>query len=308
MDDAVIATDAAGRVIYTNPAARALYGFGGPMQGRLLSEVLRVEGLPHNFDDPQLAKASPWRGPCTEVSANGERLIVDWTIKWVEQDDMDPFCLSIARPSIEPQARERTGLERKLLRVFIDALPEPALFVHEQGTIFVANEALGRVFGAPVAELEGKNPLSRFPKRLAAARAWHFKEAMCTRRPVRFEDKRAGRQFLTTIVPVFESAWQLEGAAIFALDVTALKERARRRAFEQELQQQRLEAMRRLAGEVTHGFNNLLTTILGNTDVSLSQLKESDSAYANLREIRKASREAADLTKRLTDALASCGD
>jgi signal transduction histidine kinase/ActR/RegA family two-component response regulator len=72
------------------------------------------------------------------------------------------------------------------------------------------------------------------------------------------------------------------------------------RDIEQQLQQaQKLEAVGRLAGGISHDFNNILTAILGYSDLTLQRLLEGDPLKRNLLEIRRASERAAALTRQL---------
>jgi signal transduction histidine kinase len=74
---------------------------------------------------------------------------------------------------------------------------------------------------------------------------------------------------------------------------------ALRNTEKQLVQSQKLEAVGRLAGGISHDFNNLLTVILGYTDISKRTLKEGDPLLRNLEEIGKASERAASLTRQL---------
>jgi signal transduction histidine kinase/CheY-like chemotaxis protein len=67
----------------------------------------------------------------------------------------------------------------------------------------------------------------------------------------------------------------------------------------QLLQSQKMEAVGVLAGGVAHDFNNLLTTILGNADLAMGEVNESDTLYSDLEEIKEAAVRAASLTRQL---------
>jgi PAS domain S-box-containing protein len=62
---------------------------------------------------------------------------------------------------------------------------------------------------------------------------------------------------------------------------------------------QRIEAIGRLAGGVAHDFNNILTAILGYSDVVLQRLHQADPMRDEIEEINRAAERAAGLTRQL---------
>ena len=103
-----------------------------------------------------------------------------------------------------------------------------------------------------------------------------------------------------------EANRQLEMLSESNIQKRSLAEKERTDALEalrntekQLVQSQKLEAVGRLAGGISHDFNNLLTVILGYSDISRRNLKEGDPLRRNLDEIIKASERAASLTRQL---------
>ncbi|HTD85323.1 MAG TPA: PAS domain S-box protein, partial [Candidatus Binatia bacterium] len=73
----------------------------------------------------------------------------------------------------------------------------------------------------------------------------------------------------------------------------------RRKLEEQFLQSQKVQAIGQLAGGVAHDFNNILTAIIGHTELMLQRLPTGDSLHGNADEIQKAAHRAAGLTRQL---------
>jgi len=61
----------------------------------------------------------------------------------------------------------------------------------------------------------------------------------------------------------------------------------------------KMQSVGRLAGGVAHDFNNMLSVIVGHTEIALSQIDPSASVHADLLEIKKASERSGDLTRQL---------
>ena len=83
-----------------------------------------------------------------------------------------------------------------------------------------------------------------------------------------------------------------------------IDERMKAEAEKERLQAQltqahKMEAIGRLAGGVAHDFNNMLSVIMGRTELLLSRLDPSQPMFADIQEIGKAARNSADLTKQL---------
>ena len=78
------------------------------------------------------------------------------------------------------------------------------------------------------------------------------------------------------------------------MDITA-----RKHLQEQLVRSQKMEAFGQLAGGAAHDFNNFLTTILGYSDLLLSEIGVRGSIASHIAEIRKAAGRASALTGQL---------
>ena len=76
-------------------------------------------------------------------------------------------------------------------------------------------------------------------------------------------------------------------------------ERDNRVLIEQLFQSQKMEAIGRLAGGIAHNFNNILSVMIGNAELSLRRLDPDDKLYQRAEKIRTAGVRAKDLTGKL---------
>ncbi|MBC8163179.1 MAG: PAS domain-containing protein [Roseiflexaceae bacterium] len=101
--------------------------------------------------------------------------------------------------------------------------------------------------------------------------------------------------------PLVDAQGRVYGVVSVITDLT--KERqgeAERLQLERSLlASQRLESMSILAGGAAHDFNNLLVTILGNTELALMDVPAHSPIAANLRDIKYATKRAAELAQQM---------
>ncbi len=87
---------------------------------------------------------------------------------------------------------------------------------------------------------------------------------------------------------------------MFANISSQLSQFLERSQLEQQLiQSQKMDTVGRLAGGVAHEFNSIMTAIIGQTELLISELPASNTLTKNATEIRKAADRAATLTRQL---------
>lgn len=92
-----------------------------------------------------------------------------------------------------------------------------------------------------------------------------------------------------------------KGVTFTALDISEHKQsQADREKLQAQLMQaQKMESVGRLAGGIAHDFNNMLGVILGRSELLLAALPPTESLYREIKEIEKAAKRSADLTRQL---------
>jgi two-component system cell cycle sensor histidine kinase/response regulator CckA len=101
--------------------------------------------------------------------------------------------------------------------------------------------------------------------------------------------------------PVLDSKGHVELVVKHVRDITDRKkaEEERKNLQDQLAQAQRMEFVGRLAGGVAHDFNNMLSVILGHTELALQQIDPEQPLHDNLEEVHKAAERSAELTRQL---------
>jgi two-component system, cell cycle sensor histidine kinase and response regulator CckA len=84
------------------------------------------------------------------------------------------------------------------------------------------------------------------------------------------------------------------GATLFALDTTE-----QRTLQENFVQSQKMQAIGQLAGGVAHDFNNVLTAIIGYSDLLLANHRPTDPSFQDIMQIRQNANRAAGLVRQL---------
>ncbi len=204
------------------------------------------------------------------------------------------------RKEMEEELRKKENQLQKILEI----LPIGLYFADKNGTLLRSNPMGVRIWGA-----EPKVPLSEY----GIFKAWRLP----SREPLKAEDwalvntirngativdelleieafdgKR--KTILNYSAPVLNDKGDVDGAIVVMVDISD------RIVLESQLNQaQKMESIGRLAGGVAHDFNNMLSVILGHSELALKTLDPKQPLFVSLQNINKAARRSADLTQQL---------
>ncbi|MEQ1769976.1 MAG: ATP-binding protein [Devosia sp.] len=183
---------------------------------------------------------------------------------------------------------------------FFNDTPFAIATLDAQGRIIRTNAPFSRMFGwqgnaqtiemAPIAELLVGANRGKFMEAVEAALS--NKSVI---EPVDAQLTREGDHSVRLYVSGSEEgADSPERVNVYALDMTD-----QRKLEAQFAQGQKMQAVGQLAGGVAHDFNNVLTAIIGFSDLLLLKHKPGDPSFADLMSIKQSANRAAGLTRQL---------
>ncbi len=206
-------------------------------------------------------------------------------------------CRSL--PEIENILETRTGDLKESEdrnRAMLNALPDMMFLFSEDGVFLDYHAPDSQLLKAPPEAFMGHNIRDIFPGDISEITMEQIKNIIETGENAHYSyDIPIGeetRSFESIMVPCGDNNF-----LAIVHDVTDLKsaEKEKENLDNQLIQAQKMEAVGRLAGGVAHDFNNMLSVIMGHSEMMLEQIEDSSPLFSSLNEIKKAAGRSADL-------------
>jgi two-component system, cell cycle sensor histidine kinase and response regulator CckA len=303
VSDFITTLDEHGRILYQGPSIRRTLGYEtSELLGRSIFDFIHEEDRPavttalqRAWNRPDVVQAVGFRvrhrdGSWRELESLGRMLPPDTGHAAVVVNSRDVT----ERRRLEASVR---ATEARFRAFFDDDLSGNVICTPD-GRLVHCNQAFAKMFGFRSAEDAMSANASRYH---ADPIEWERLVARLRREHVVRHLQIRLRRADGTPVHVTENMvgeFDADGGLVLIRghlhDETSLKQ------LETQLHQaQRMEAIGSLAGGVAHDFNNILTTILGYSQIALSRLRPGDALAYELGEIRQAGHRAAGLTRQL---------
>ena len=189
--------------------------------------------------------------------------------------------------------------ERQRLAAALENTADSVVIADRDGLIQYVNPAFETTTGLKREALSGQrldqflisksDPVSgsRVKKALSLGHSWSGQLAIS-------KSDKTTCEFKSTISPIHDPGGEVSGFVCINRDVT------NEIILEGQLRQaQKMEAVGRLAGGVAHDFNNMLSVILGYSELIISKLNPFDPILNSLKAVQSAANRSADLTRQL---------
>ncbi len=193
------------------------------------------------------------------------------------------------------------------LRTVIETIPDLIWLKDSDGVYLSCNLKFERLFGAKESDIKGKTDYDFVDKELADFFRENDKAAMVADQPIMNEEEviyadDGHCEILETVkTPMYGADGQLIGVLGIARDITERKQfEKERKKLEDELRQShKMEAIGTMSGGIAHDFNNILGIIIGNTELAMDHMADTDPVFENLSGIKKAGLRASDIVRQL---------
>lgn len=209
----------------------------------------------------------------------------------------------VERKRTEAALRELNQFNKEI----IDSAQEGIIVYDRDMRYLLWNPFMERLTGASAQDVIRQHPLTVFPflkdvgviDRIERALAGETPGAIDYPYPSDNQDRSGWVSDQSS--PLRNAKGDIIGVIAIVTDIT---QRKRAEVEQKELQTQliqahKMESVGRLAGGVAHDFNNMLTIILGQTEMSLLQMDADQPLAERLREIHDAAKRSASLTRQL---------
>ena len=114
-------------------------------------------------------------------------------------------------------------MSERQLRVFINAMPDPAALYSRDGTILLANTAFAAFLNRRPGELTGTRIRDHLPPQEMEKYGHYAEEAVRKKATVRFEDETGGKTLLVSHYPVLDSRGEVIQIGLLTFDISERK-------------------------------------------------------------------------------------
>jgi PAS domain S-box-containing protein len=306
--DAIITLDESLRVIVFNEAAEKMFGIpswealGKPLDNFLPAQIRAAHEMHiRKFGEVGVtARSMTSPGILTAVRANGEHFPIEATISHVEVAGQKLYTVILRDITGRKHAEETLRQSEARFRSIYEQAAVGIEQVAPDGKLLMVNAALCRMLGYEESDLLGRttedithpDDYARETELIHTTRREH-------QHSYEIEKRYRHRDGSLVWVHVTSSAVNSPaGEPLYRIAVIQnLTER--KRAEEQLLQVQKMEAIGRLAGGVAHDFNTLLNVMLGYSELLLAELALDDPRREHALQIWNSGSAGALLTKQL---------
>ncbi len=232
-----------------------------------------------------------------EAVYSDERHPGSWRENWVYKLPGGEIVVIYNDITKRKQAENQILELKEFNEAIVNNLAEGIILENEHGIIQFANPAMLKMLGYEKDELLGKQWNIFIPDdQIEIVENANIRRCQGESDQYEIKLKKKSEERMSVLVsgvPHYQNGIFSGSLATF-IDITE-----KIKLQSQLRQAMKMDSVGRLAGGVAHDFNNMLSVILGHTEMAMENMKPDQTLNAHLTEIRTAAERSADLTKQL---------
>ena len=302
MPDVIVRTDLAGNILFVNDYAFQINGYRrDEIEGQNILRFIAPEDHQSAVEDlMHMMEGNIVPHEYNLLAKDGRKIPFEINGNVLRNEEGVPFGVVVVGRNLS-ERKQSEGIIRKSeerYRTIFESTATANMILAEDTTILMANNNFALLSGYSKQEIEGKLSWTMFvhPDDLERMISYHLARRMHGgSAPASYEFRflnRAGE-----IKEMFISVAVIPGTRENIVSLVDLTER--KQLETQLLQAQKMESVGRLAGGVAHDFNNMLSVIIGNTEMAMNKMRPSEPLYKTLQDVLNAGLRSADLTRQL---------
>ena len=289
-----------GRFVFVNQAFLQTLGYSKEeIIGKNFRVIMSATNSAELLEDlsAKIYESDGWKGECLLARRNGVDLSVSLNAGPVKDDEGRVVgSFGIAKNISE---RKRTEEDLRRLAEVVESSDDAIISTTLDRIILSWNGGAERMYEYSAGETIGKPVSIIFPPGqrddiLAILEKVKRDEIVRHFETVRVRKDGKQVRISLSISPLKDASGRIVGASSIGRDITESKQME-----EMFRQAQKMEAVGRLAGGVAHDFNNMLSVIIGYSEMLLDRVDNDGQIRKQCEEIKRAGQRAASLTRQL---------
>lgn len=302
-NDALFILDHKGRFTYVSPSTERFTGYrSDELAGRSALYLIDPEDHTKAIEDFAVAlKTKDVLIPHVFRirHKNGTELIMEGVgNNLLHNPVIAGFVLNARDATDHKRAEDALRESEERYRTIFESKATANIIIAEDTTIIMANQTFADLSGYTKQDLEKRMSWTVFIHKddLERMVTYHRLRRMDTQTaPAAYEFRFINRQ--GSVLNLYISIAVIPETKVSVASLIDLTER--KQLETQLISAQKMDSIGRLAGGVAHDFNNMLSVIIGNTEMTINQVEPSSPVHKLLQDILNAATRSADLTRQL---------
>ena len=307
LSDTIFIIDRNGKLTYESPAATRILGYSPEyFMGKSPFEHIHPDDLDRVVKDLDEVFDSVNPGTSTEFryrKVDGTWINLEATgSNQIENPGIQGIVLTVRDISERKRAQDALRESEEKYRLIFEHSPLGLLYFDEKGVIIACNESFIQIIGSSREALIGLNMLKLPDKNIVSTVQKALNGSTGLYEGI-YSSTTAKKitPMRSIFAPMTSDGGIILGGVGIIEDITDRKRAEEDKSkLEAQLQQaQKMESIGRLAGGVAHDFNNMLSVILGYSELAIRKAGADNPLQRHLAQILDAARRSAALTRQL---------